>query len=470
MSTVTRGTKAAGGTSFVDDTDILASEVNTDLDTLYTLVNGGLDSDNISASASIPNSALVDIDGTKVSDHADSNAVYAQTTSPGDSAVPDLPENLEETEERLRYRINRLTRYANNDRYMSTADAIAAASWTEPPIQGTNLLVNSGFEGPDPNDNAPYGWTEEGTLTTSSNVAAPDINGSDKRAFSMQGGANTGISQTLYGLKDSTKYLFGVTYVRAAGTFKAVVESSSGGLGSGNAYQDPTYTENTSSGTETVNLIFKTGAAAEDVKFSILSGASSGDIDVIEAWVYELNDNKPAETPTGLMQTASASTEVTNIPATVASATDWDTQWTDVSTLALSQFVPSHGYRLVYEASIAWASVLNSQQYFFGFRLELDTGSTSVVDGPYIEMDDDVSLGETNGAGVVRLTYVIDNPTPGTTYTLTPQVTAADSAGGAGSAPRLHPLVAVTAQGGASAGSNSAIQTTSRAWLRLERI
>ncbi|GEM_PF-5613215 len=474
MSTLSYPNKTVSGdgtAEYVEGNTLPAAELQGDFNAIKTWANGNIDQTNLNASTQIANSMLVEIDGTKVSDHSDNATIAATVTTPGDSAnlSSNLATNLEGELERLRYRIEANNQYRSSTGYYNSSGAFVGTAWTEPPIQGPNLLKNSGFEllsgsTGDP----PDGWTEIGTLgTTAIEAAAFVITGGHKRSLAVTTNAtNEGISQTIQGLRSSTKYLFAVKYIRTSGT---LAFSTTGGLGTGD-YQNPTVTDSSSGGVQVASMIVKSDASATDIVCRIEATSGTSDFNLVQAWFFELNDDFPNPIPDIPSQAASVSAEVTNVPATVASGTDWDTQWTDIPGLALTQYIPGHGYRLIYEVSVAWASVLNSQQFFFAFRLEQDDGSTSVVDGPYIEADDDVGLGETNGVSVLRMTHIVDNPTPGLTYTFTPQATAADSASGIGSAPRLHPLVVVTAQGTASAGSNSSIQTISRSRLRVERI
>ena len=65
--TIARGTKASGGTAFVDGYLATADEVNTDFDRAYTLLNGNLDTNNLSGSAGIvsgqiANDTLLNVD------------------------------------------------------------------------------------------------------------------------------------------------------------------------------------------------------------------------------------------------------------------------------------------------------------------------------------------------------------------------------------------------------------------------
>lgn len=473
MSNITYPAKpvAGNGTSeYVEGQSLPAAELQADFDAIATVVNGDLDEDNLSSGTQIPNSKLVDIDGTKVVDHSDSATTAALATSPGDSATlgSNLATNNEGELERLRYRIGRNTSFPGAQ-YRNSSGTDVDVAWVEPPIVGPNRLANSGFEVfTGSSGDAPDGWTEVGTITTSAiEAAATAATGADKRSLALtMASSGGGISQTVSGLRASTKYLFGVRYFRTSGT---VAVSTTGGLGSGN-YQNPTISDNSTSGIQTVQIVVQTDTSGTDMVFRVLSGASSTDFNVVSVWCYELNEDFPGFEYSFPVQEATVSSEVTNVPATVNSATDWATNWTDIPSLDLSQYVPTQGLRLIYEVRISWASVLNDSQSFFGFRLELDDGSTSIVDGPYVEATDTFGTSEVNQVSSIRLVHVVDNPTPGSTYTFTPQVTAADSAAATGQAPRLHPLISITSGGATSVGSNGNIQTESKARLRVERI
>jgi hypothetical protein len=55
---ITRPTKTTGGTSYADGTVPHASDLNGDIDTVYSLVNGALDNSNIAAGAAIAASKI----------------------------------------------------------------------------------------------------------------------------------------------------------------------------------------------------------------------------------------------------------------------------------------------------------------------------------------------------------------------------------------------------------------------------
>lgn len=82
MGTIARGAKAGGGTNFNAGQTIASNEVNTDLNTLYTEVNGNLDDDNIKT-ATIPGDKALRF--TEISDPASPSSndllVYAKDDS-----------------------------------------------------------------------------------------------------------------------------------------------------------------------------------------------------------------------------------------------------------------------------------------------------------------------------------------------------------------------------------------------------
>lgn len=60
MGLITRPTKLGGGTDVIAGNDVLASEWNGDMNTIYTLVNGNLENINIKAGAAIVGSKIAD--------------------------------------------------------------------------------------------------------------------------------------------------------------------------------------------------------------------------------------------------------------------------------------------------------------------------------------------------------------------------------------------------------------------------
>ena len=457
MATVSRGVKSAGGTDFTDGTAAKASEVNTDFNTLYTLVNGGIDYNNISDSAAIPNAALVGIDCAKVTDHADTNSVFLTTTDAGDSGTPSLPSTLEGELERLRYRIKANNGAFTNLKFLNASDNVVSAGWTEPPIRGRNLLPNPGFEVHSAGTpNAPDGWSLVGDPSTIALAAAatPSV-GVDKRSLNMVAdAASEGISRTVTGLKASTKYLVGMAYTLAASSQVNLV--TTGGLGTGTLYQDLDLPDSSaSSGVEILQGIVMTDGTPADITVSIVLAGSADEIDLHYVWMYELSSTAPIEAPHLPLQTATYSTadaEVTDGAGTGS--------WTDLTDLSLEQYVPHEGYRLVYEATICWRSDAGSgvEAAHFAARIgmTIDGGSASTVEGPYaISATTSQTSGRTGGT--ITLRHIIENPASGSTYAFTPGLYIDDAANGAHEYIYVNPDI-------------SGLATQSQAKLYSERI
>ena len=467
MANITRGTKANGTTEFVDDTAALASEVNTDLNTIYNEFNGGIDETNLSGSIAIPNSALVTVDGTKVADHSDDAATAATATTPGDTATlaSNLPTNLEEEIEALRYRIGTARGFTAATYYPSGGSA-TDVSWSEPPISGPNLIVNGGFEQGDSltSTEAPTGWTLIGTpATTSIAAAATDslTEGSLKRTFNWTtDGAQEGIVQTLTGLKTSTKYIASVRYFKnSADNFTLNIT----GAATSTDYENPTFVDDVASiSTEytTANVIFITGSTGPTVNVRIYSTDTSADMSIASVTVHELNEEIPVTVPHIPVLTATHDTAeaLPNTTAWNAGSGGW--VWETVGELALSQYVPCRGYRLVFECQLSWTNTnpgtSNLQRH--GIRAYLDTGGgAAVVDGPYL-----VSSGGTTGVAnstwgqIATLKYYVDNPTPGLTYAFTVEVGGYNQSS-TDAQLSLNPLI-------------NGVQSISRSWLRMEKL
>ena len=470
MATYTRPAKAVSGdgsTSYVDGNKLPASELNADIDGIVNVLNGNIDSNNISSSANIPNSALVEIDGTKVADHADDDSTFLTATSPGDSFSTSRPTNLEGELERVRYRIKANNGYFTEQKATNASNALTTLGWTEPPIAGPNLLLNAGFEDHEiTNQDPPTHWTEENTLTASaieSAVAAHDTYGGHKRSFRFTGGVDAGISQTVQGLKADTKYLFGAAFFVSGGGLKL---STAGGLAASNAYQDPSEVYS-SVGTSVVirNYVVKTNASATDIKVELLGSTSSNDINILGCWFHELNEAAPAELPHIPTQTKSASTEVSNLPTTFNAS--WNSNWETDTSLSLSQYIPGPGYRLIYESQIQFDAGKGDNTFHYGFRLRMNDGSDSTVDGPYFVSQDEFGTGRAVAGGVMTLRHVVDQAVPGVTYAFTYQVTAYADGTATSTRPLLHPNFTPTREG---SNAGSSIQSTSRARLRVEKI
>lgn len=445
--------------TFTDGTTAEAAEVNSNFDTIVNAINGGLDEDNISGSAQLPNSVLVDIDGQKVVDHADNLATYITATTPGDTGSPSLPTHLEGELERIRYAIRRLAGFTSQPLFMdNSASASAAAGWIEPPVVGPNLLVNPGFEYDATGSlsaAAPQGWSLNGSPTATTITAAGTVNGlggADKRTIRVQASTTAGIEQTVSGLKASTKYLVGVAYYITGGSANLVTS----GAVSGADYEDLALTDSTAAGYRFLNGIIKTDTSGSDVTITLQNSGGSSSVYYERAWFCELNDDTGVGEQVSVpVKVATHNTADTPLPATFT-LNNWN--WEEIGELTLDQYVPGPGYRLVYEVTASVSAVDETDDsHRWGFRIQEDVngGGDSTVEGPYITNRSSASS-NMSVAEVVNLKFVRDNPTPGSTYSYSFDI-GAYNGGGAFGQMTLNPLL-------------NTEQSVSRARLTLERI
>lgn len=219
MAVISRGSKpsAGGGSDFVDGGVIEAAELNTDFDTVYTLVNGNLDDANIANDAittvkildgAVTNakvSASAAIAATKIDDSSSNAAAAIATDDPGRSGSHNLAVSLEEEIQQLRYVIERIS--LGIDAQRVDASGTATSAWLDVPARGANLIYNGSFEAHQLGTaNAPNGWT---LIDTPGTVAQATGLQGDGKSINIVGDAATtqGIYQTLSGLKASTRYL-----------------------------------------------------------------------------------------------------------------------------------------------------------------------------------------------------------------------------------------------------------------------
>jgi hypothetical protein len=238
---IVRGNKSSGGTAFQSGEIIKASEVNTDFDTVYTKINGNIDTGNLAdgavTSAKLASGAL---DLANVADEQNTTAELFEhadgVADAGLSKYPDrnagTPNGLATTAAQEIYQIRKtLRRIALGDSVV-TGDGDAGASgtqakagaWFDPPFRGPNLLFNGDFELKETAATAcPDGWTDilgGGAPTYSQqNQAVADGDGKYLR-IAADTAAEQGCSQTLTSLKASRNYLVVARVKDFAGTCK----------------------------------------------------------------------------------------------------------------------------------------------------------------------------------------------------------------------------------------------------------
>lgn len=405
--------------SYTASTIIDPDEVNADFDTLYTEINGNLTTANLSGSAAITNAQLADIAPSKVLDHADSDTEYMTGTSPGTTAVVSRPTSLEGELERIRYRFlaNNHTLFAQ---YMDSSGVAQSLGWVEPQLTGPNLLPNNGFEVKTSATatNAPDGWTATGTPTGLTIVTtAENAVGTDKRALLVAtDAANEGLEVTVSGLKSSTKYLIGMAYVRVSGTVALQTTGNASG-----AYQNLNLS--VAAGTTVAYLqgVVTTDSSGNDLVVKILNTAAGANtFRVYQCWMYEMRDQTTFDLPHIPTQTATDITASTLPTTWTGSGNTWRTD--SLTSLSLSQYIPYRGYRLTYEVSVPFADADAADDregclVYGAILLQIDSGSTDVVRGPICyRQQNDTANEDLFAAGTITVKYVVDNPTPGSTY------------------------------------------------------
>ncbi len=411
--------------TYVSGATISPTQVNANEDALYNAINGNLDEDNLSGSTQIPNSMLETIEPSIVDAHSDDEAEFLTATSPGDTGTTSLPDKLSDELERLRYRF-----LANNHLisavFTDSAGVQQSIGWIESAPVGPQLFVNNGFEVKTSAvaGDAPDGWTLEGTPTsfviTAPGLAIPAA-GLNKKALrtTYRTTANEGLKQVLKGLKASTKYIVGATYARVSGS-PSVKITTTGALASGD-YQNLNVAASTV-GTAVAHFqsVFQTTTAGGDVTVKFINGNAAADvIDYYQVWAYELKDSTNLGYAHIPMQTATDVTAST-FPSTWSGGGSWRTD--TLTSLSLTQYVPATGYRFIYDVTVPYAAedAADSREgcrVYGAILLTIDAGATNVVSGPVCKQIRNETAGaDTAIADTFNLQYIVENPTPGSSY------------------------------------------------------
>lgn len=427
MSTVSLTVKPVSGdgtTSYVDGNNLPAAELQADFDAIVNWANGDIDENNISSSAQIANSQLADIAATKVT----APSSFTTTTSPGDSATPSAPTTYSAEAARSFYKMAGLRGYLTNVKYMNASGVATDATWFEPRVVGPNLLKNPGFEVQSGGaGTAPDGWSLVSTpATVAIENPAFDEYGLEKRSLNIvTNGANEGISTTVSGLKDGVKYLVGMAYtITDNGTTPGVIRlSTSNGLAAG-AYQNLALDGSTEAASTVVVTqgIVKPTSAPTIMTISITATESGADFNVLEAWMYELGESYPVSLPSIPTETKRV-TSATTYPSSgwTGTGATWRTE--TLTGLSVTRYIPASGYRLIYEVSVPFKDIDSAagregSRLYLAIQANIDGGGASTVAGPvYYETIGASSDIDTGGTMTCR--YVLDNPTPGSSYAMT---------------------------------------------------
>lgn len=429
-ATITRSTKASGGTAFVDGNIILASEVNADFDVIVNLVNGNIDTNNLSASAGIVSGQI--LDGTLLNADVNASAAiayskFSQTaaqqdadivddfsatepemvtvTSPGITGTASLATNLEEELARLRYAIKRLA-VGVNAKYTSGA---ATMSWIDGPVRGGNLSFNGSFEvKASASPAAPDGWALVGVPTTVEQAETAVTLGEGKEIHIVARASNIdGISQTYAGLKASSQYLV-MVYAKAATVSDTCGLITTGATGT---FGNLALTTSATTYTPLVGYI-STDTTPTNIVVSLVAAANAqaDDCDYDQFGVYSVDAD--VMHPSGSV--AQSIRKTSNQTFSSASYT----AFTSLSTVIT---VPGPGYWIETTADFALERAAGSSNVNIGARIQ-ENGTTCAIK--------ERTLTTTTEAVPISMSCVNTAPTPGTTYTYTTDAKiTADSAG-----------------------------------------
>jgi len=294
--TINRGAKTAGGTSFTTGA-IIASEMNTDLDTIYTVINGNLDNANINAAAAVVVSKLDQtcclLDADIVGDYSNNAAEQDNTVDPGTSGAAGntLPTNLEKELENLRFKLHQLGIGTSSGAIASGAETNTTSTWIDGPYRPGNLIYNGGFDVLDDLTTSADGdgWTRVLTPTTLGASALTESEGQgDGNGLQVvdTGAALAGVQQTLDGLRADAKYLLTGMVYDTTGTCRL--------LTSGADTNELTLTSDDSSAWQRLSGTFETDSTPADVIIQLLAVAQSDDCIFNNIGVFEINTDPVA--------------------------------------------------------------------------------------------------------------------------------------------------------------------------------
>lgn len=401
MTIHSRTTKANGTTEWASADLVLSAEFNDEWNSFLNDYNGNIADANISATA--------DIDPGKIGDYAASNAEFLTTFTLGDSYASAKPATLEEELGALRYQ----GKYAQFGQNLKSYNGTTTETlgWFEPRLAGGNLLFNHAFESQATGVvTSVDGWTLAGAPTLSIDAPAESSLGLEKRSLDISG-SGVGISQVVSGLKASTKYRVGISYVRgtATGTFTFATV----GADNTSNYRDFSHVDSTTVNVQEENYVIQTTAAAGDVTVTLTTSADpSAQVNAYFVWFYEMQDRAPTaelSVPTVVKDVA---TQATYSGTTV---NVWD--YSTISGLEHTAYVPANGYEL--EASVVLQGYLTSatstdMEMKFALEMQIDGGGFSDVS--VLAANESVVLVGATTIRSIHLQHVVPSAAAGSTY------------------------------------------------------
>ena len=391
MSTITRGNKASagGGTSFVANTPALASEVEADFATIYGDYNGSIDNDNVSATA--------DIALTKLGDASLSSTEHADTQSPGDSSSHTLPTDAEDEVQQIRYALERLALGVDAQRV--DGSGTGTTFWGDRPLRGPNLIKNPNFSSRATSSSVPTGWADLGTGTpTFSYVAHTGADLTEGSGVAVQivagSAAVAGITQTLTGLKASTRYL---VVARAEITTNDAHLVTTGADSSSSFRNIDASTDSTSYAT--LSGVIQTDSTPTAIVVQLKTDGASGDtVRFSFCGVWECSENNhPIGQASTLQETSTSSVTFDN------------TTYTEVFT-GVAVTCPGPGYEIHVDASIAVENTSTTTDHTVALRVTNGGSSLKELERYLVNSTSGGTTYDT------LLHYKLLSPAAGTTY------------------------------------------------------
>jgi hypothetical protein len=390
MALINRATKTSSGTTdFVAGTSAVGDEVDADVNLVVNEINGNIVDVNIGSSA--------DIDPSKVGDYSATGAESRTEASPGTSAAPSNATTMESELSRLRYAISRASFGVEAQYLESDNTTYTQAAWQEAPVVGPNLLRNGAFSHTVATGDPPLYWTELDELDSSSQQLTDITEGTGyELSFVALNAAEAGITQTVDGLKESTRYLVGA---RVKQVTAAAHLSVTGGLGAGSHYQNFDLSTTETDYTTLAGIVETTGTTVGDIVVRLhTNGAASDAIDVGSVWMYELSDTKQQ----------SSAPEVSVVEVAVAqTVTTPGASWYAVTSLEIDVIPWRHNNQVRIDVQLAVNGNLDGFESGLGVRLK---ANTSTVYTTYIAVSGGL------------FTYVNPEPVAGTLLAYTVEV------------------------------------------------
>jgi hypothetical protein len=437
---ISRNTKTGGSTAVTAGQVFNAADINADMDTLFAKFDAGIVSADLSASAGITVgqlsisgaitsamitdativagdlSATAGVSFTQLDDISATDAAHDDTTTPGDSATHVLPTTGSGELQQIRYAVERLGLGVAASRYDATGTR-EAPFWGDLPargmqrIPGINGVVSSGL---------PSGWTNVATATLAQEAAdAADGLAGKGRAIKITaaGSANEGMSYTLSGLKESTRY-FIAALLKATSGDTARLDCTGGDATS--SFRNFTADVTATTWTWAYGIV-QTDATPTSIVVRVLAAS---DTDVV--WVADVQYGECAAPPisarVAVVEQRIAATAGTAIDgATTTAGFDTNYQVIDDGTLTLdlTVYVPGDGYYIKVTADLNGGQTAGSSgtNFIVTWRLYQSVAAAALAAARTRELKDPHDGGDSQTPFFAdSLVYIVKNPTPGASY------------------------------------------------------